>query len=414
MRKTYSYILMASALLLASCEKQPSPTPTTDSIKMSFSVNGVEDMHTKCMIENITDLQRFCTPEIIGGTINHQESVGIWADLDYLGVTTENLLDDVQLAYYTKEGGNADGWNYYFGREEAYWQMGGKYRFRAYYPQQALKALGNDGIMANSNANTFIVSYNTLQMQDDLLVDYFEVDTRTWPDLSKPLNLNLKHALCAIKFQVQFKYTDQDKYYDEDALTACWLRNTKSDDFHSLGIMAYGITDPRTGTYDPHYMGWYPQYAVPVGDEIYKWEAPGDGIVFKNIDANGDGASGNDVYDPEHECILATAYSVAPDAGDMGEQYSKNGGWVFVIPQESKGTLELCFQTKVGGPNNVYTVKLPTVTGTDSTGPNANGTEWIPGYRYTYVISLSKSDVEVLMVNIAPWNKYDSSTDIAL
>ena len=87
-----------------------------------------------------------------------------------------------------------------------------------------------------------------------------------------------------------------------------------------------------------------------------------------------------------------------------------------IIPQESNGDVQFCFTTRTGGSDNVYSVPLPEITGTSNAagGPDPDGREWIPGYRYTYTISITKSDLEVLKVDIAPWNKYDSSNDIVM
>ena len=407
MRKDILTVILLTVLATTvSCRRNPVEGDTPEA-RMRFSVTGVKQLQGKSIIEDISGLKAACTPTISGSTITYKESVGIWADMDYLGVTKENLLPNVQLAYYSKDSGNDEGWNYNFGKDEEYWNMGAVYRFRAYYPQQALAALGNDGIMENSSAKTFMVNYNTLQMQEDLLVDYIEVDTKIWPDLSKPLEVELKHAMSALRFKIQFKYNSEDQYYDSDYLTSCWFTNTDNDGFKTIGIMAYGVTEG--GIYNADKIVWYPQYATPKGDKFYRWE--NDGLHFWN-EQTGSSAQ----YKPDSECHPAIAYSVAPGAGQAGKNFSGSNGWLMIIPQESNGDVQFCFTTRTGGSDNVYSVPLPEITGTSNAakGPDPNGREWIPGYRYTYTISITKSDLEVLKVDIAPCNKYDSSNDIVM
>lgn len=394
-----------AALVLSSCSRQEVPSPVRGQDRMTFSVTGVDGMNsTKTMIGDIAGLQAVCTPSSLS-PFTLAESVGIWADFDYLGSTTKNLLSNVELAYYPKASGNSDGWNYNYGTDEEYWQLGGVYRFRAYYPQQLLRSA--DMIMETSSATTFVVDYNTLTAQEDLLVSYMEVDTKTWPDLSKPVQMEMHHALSALQFRVQFKYTETDKYYDDDCLTSCWMANTMDDGFGSVGIFGYGALDDG-GNYDAEKMVWKKSFSPFKDDKFFKWEYTGGtdaGLKFWNEDI-----AGVD-YDPDREVHQAVAYSVAPTGS--GALYSENGGWIFVMPQESKGLVQFCFTTREGGEDNVYRVTLPLKTGTSASGPDPDGTFWIPGYRYTYTISITKTNLDV-MVTIAPWNKYDSSFDIPL
>lgn len=400
--KRISYVL-AVLCLFSGCRKAdivPDPVQSDNAIRFSVKeVDGIKP--AKSMIENINDLQTACTPKSMSPfTLN--ESIGVWADFDYMGTTTKNLLSNVELAYYEKQAGNADNWNYNYGEDEEYWQVGGVYRFRSYYPQQTLRS----HIMSTSSATTFVVEYNSEEMQDDIMVSYCEVDTKTVPDLSKPVDLQMHHALSAIQFRLQFKYTDTDKYFDTDSLTGAWMRNTAVDGFCSSAHFGYGTyTD---GKYEAATMIWKPSYYPAPGDGVagrfYRWIYD-TGLPFSNTDIEGVD------NDPEKEVQQAIAYSVEPTG--MGTTYSQNKGWLYIVPQKSTGTAEFCFTTKNGGDGNIFRIKIPAVTGTDSKGPNPEGTEWIPGYRYTYTISITKTNMEVL-ISVKPWNKYDSSFDIVL
>ena len=397
--RTFIYCLVLGAAVLFSCSKPDGPVPGDG--KMTFSVTGVDGMNsTRAIIEDIATLRTACTPSS-SSPFTLRESVGIWADFDYMGSTTKNLLSNVELAYYHKEAGNADGWNYNYGTDEEYWQLGGVYRFRGYYPQQYLK--DNKMIMETSSATTFVVDYNTLTTQEDLMVSYQEVDTKTWPDLSKPISFQMHHALAAMQFRIQFKYSETDKYFDEDALTACWMTNTTNDGLGCVGLFGYGALD-EGGNYDAKKMVWKSSFSPFKDETFYKWEYTGGtdgGLKFwneKNIAG----------VDKVHQAV---AYSVAPTGA--GSLYSGNSGWIFVMPQKSEGDVQFCFTTKKGGEDNVYRVTLPLKTGTSASGPDPDGTFWIPGYRYTYTISITKTNLDV-MISIAPWNKYDSSFDIPI
>ena len=131
MRKDILTAIMLTVLASAvSCRRNPVEGDRPDAL-MRFSVKGVEQLQGKSIIEDISGLRAACTPTINGSSITYKESVGIWADMDYLGTTRENLLPNVELAYYDKAGGNAEGWNYNFGSDEEYWTLGAVYRFRA-------------------------------------------------------------------------------------------------------------------------------------------------------------------------------------------------------------------------------------------------------------------------------------------
>lgn len=384
--------IFVTLLVAAGCRKEPVPGGRPDTgVPMTFGVASVESMlGTKAMIEDINDLKASCTPVTISPFVLN-ESIGVWADYEYLGTTFNNLLSNVELAFYDKTGGNTDGWNYNYGKDEEYWQMGGIYYFRAYYPQKAIK----DAIISTSSAKTFIVNYNTEVMQEDMMVGYESVHTQTAPDLSQPVEMQLKHALAALKFQFQFQYTEGGKYYDSDKLTSCWLRNTDTDGFTTAGMMVYGVTDDG-GDYYPEQIDWSESYQPAI--KFFNWSYP-SGIEFKN-ENDGDGVD----FDPTDEVTVATAYT-----GDG--KFTQNGGWLLVIPQHSDGTVELCFTTEKGGADNVYSVKLPSKTGTGAEGADPEGEEWIAGYRYTYTVSITKTDLE-LFLDLSDWNQLDSSYSI--
>ena len=100
---------------------------------------------------------------------------------------------------------------------------------------------------------------------------------------------------------------------------------------------------------------------------------------------------------------MATAYTT----GD----YADNEGWLLIIPQESDGTVNICFQTQNGG-DVVHRVPLPLYTGTTNIGmPYDYGTWFVPARRYTYNLVITPTTVKVTL-GIADWNELESSFDI--
>ncbi len=359
----------------------PESNAVVSDIPIRWDVASIDVMqgHKKLIEENNGKsaqivLQESCTPGL------GDESIGIWADYQInVGdkvVKEENVFDGTQLIYQNKEDGNPYSyWNY--AGKDLYWTLGAVYTFRAYYPQTAIE----DKVVSSSNATTFVVDYNTAQMQYDLLLAANVIDSRTWT-LTQPVPLNFKHALSALKFIFKF----EDYFQNSDELTSCWLENTEANEFTNVGMLIYGGSEL-------HKMDWIESYQPQSGFKMYYWSH--DGVEFKN-----DGT----------ERVSAVAYS---QKGTAGDQYTNNHGWLLIIPQKSDGTVRLCFTTKAGGAT-VYSVPLPKITGTDfNLGETNLGSDFIPGYRYEYTLVITKTNVDV-MLSIASWNELNSSFDIKI
>ncbi len=101
-----------------------------------------------------------------------------------------------------------------------------------------------------------------------------------------------------------------------------------------------------------------------------------------------------------------------------GTLFCRNSGWLLIPPQESYGKLTLCFTTK-RGVDAVYKVTLPTITGTKidekgeliTDGSDGGTDAWVGGMRYTYLVTLSQSDLDIA-VSVKPWNERKHSTEI--
>ena len=292
--------------------------------------------------------------------------------------------------------------------DAAYWVPGGKYVFRAFYPQNEVNVMSK-----LSDARTLVVEMNTATVQRDMLLAHNTYDTVTGKDaagndktMADPVEFNFRHAMSALKFLFKFYDGSDGVLYSEDALTSCWLETTKDETFSITGIMIYGNgIDDTEGI-----IQWRNQYRLTSGIPFYRWKYS-EGIPFSNINDSG-----------KLKQTLATAYSASgTEVEDTGVEFTRNGGWIMIVPQESKGALRLCFTTK-RGKEAVFSVDIPAVTGTSrekyETAPDvpeshkdAGGTDYIPGWRYTYTVSISKTDADVDL-SIAPWRRLDSSFDI--
>lgn len=394
----YRYIIVFLTLLVfaASCHKQPQPQ---QSGLVRWDVNGVEGYSTKSLINNADDIQTACTPVGEGGK---GQTIGIWADyditIDETQYTVENVFQGTRLIFNPSSSATDTKWEYM--GDPAYWVAGGKYIFRAYYPSGEVSVLES-----SSSAKAFVVESNTVSTQRDLLLAFNSFDTVTGKyadgskgDMSKPVPFYFRHAMAAVKVCFRF----EDGFYSQDAITSCWFENSANDDFAITGMMTYGdgvnLTEGK--------IQWIKSYSPASGLQYYLWKHP-DGVPFSS-------ASGS-------EPVKATAYSVF-STGDTGEKFTGQDGFVIIIPQPSTGNQHICFTTRNGG-NAVFRIAIPKKTGTSNANYLANpdnpsthkandGCDFIPGWRYTYTIVITKTDAQIVL-GIAPWNKLDSSINIS-
>ena len=390
-------LLSLTLLVAVSCHKQEKPQPEQDG-QVRWDVSGVESFSTKALINNAYDIQTACTPESEGGK---GQTIGIWADyditIDGTKHTVENVFKGTRLIYNPSSSATDTKWEYM--GDPAYWVAGGKYIFRAYYPSGEVSVLES-----SSSAKAFVVESNTVSTQRDLLLAFNSFDTVTGEyadgstgNMSNPVPFFFRHAMAAVKVCFRF----EDGFYSEDAITSCWFENSVNDDFAITGMMTYG----DGVNLDEGKIQWIKSYSPASGLQYYLWKHP-DGVPFSS--------------DAESSKI-ATAYSVFSD-GDTGEKFTGQDVFVMIIPQPSTGNQHICFTTKSGG-NAVFRIAIPKKTGTSnvnylanpddsSTHKAADGCDFIPGWRYTYTIVITKTDAKIVL-GIAPWNKLDSSFSIS-
>lgn len=383
-----------------------------------WGVESVAGYPTRSLVENADYLQKACTPKETvykteaDGTevMGLGQTLGIWADysIDIDGVKHEvsNVFAETSLIYNPASSDQSTKWEY--SKDPAYWVLGGEYVFRAYYPKNEISVSEK-----LSNAKSLVIEMNTATNQRDLLLAHQKVDTKSSDFvISAPVQMKFRHAMSAMMFRFKFYDGEDGVLYSNDAITSCWLEVDEDDSFAITGYMIYG-----NGTnYDEGLIQWRNQYSPAKGIAFYRWGCS-QGVPFSNTGP----AEGED-WDPAKHQTVATAYTVVGTGlGDNGVLFLNHDGWIVTIPQKSNGKLALCFKTKTGG-NAVFRVNIPAKTGTSLEKYNAypddldaqkdpQGTDWIPGYRYTYTISISKTDASVNL-SIAPWKRLDSSYNI--
>ena len=213
-------------------------------------------------------------------------------------------------------------------------------------------------LQPGSGADKLLVVYDTEISQYDLLVAHRTLRAKS----ENPVNLLMKNALSALRFDFQFVESGVT-----DELICCWLENKTDNGFYTSSTLNYEAE-----------IVWPQSTPNPAGTPFYYWE-PTSPLNIRSESA-------------------AVAYSTSASEKN-GSAYTDNDGWVLIIPQASQnaGTVKLCFKTARGG-NTVYSIDLPAY-------------EFKAGYRYKYHVKLTSTGVE-LSLTIADWNERKSSYEI--
>lgn len=362
-------LMVAMGVLMLSCNDS---TTATYTLQADMPIRMDVAPTTRAIIEDDDDIKEACNPTLGG------ESIGIWSSYEIDGVTTNNILGNpngsVALQYIADtEWDNYGGWTY--GENAETWKAKAKYTFNAYFPMDVVNEI------STSDVSTFVIDYNTEHYQDDLMTAYTFVDTASVGfNASTPVTLNMLHTLAAVRFQFEFRNSDETTYEDSDHLTACWMENTLAGSgIATTGILAFGTVDSN-GTVDGEHIHWYyedyPQPSITSSPrKIYAWEDAA-GVAFGSTTSS---------------ATKATAHST-------GDGLYSNG-WVVIIPQQTDGSVQLCFQLATTG-DLVHRINLPATT-------------FEAGKRYTFGIRFGQSGIN-LTLGIADWNELKSSYNIVL
>lgn len=360
--KHAKFIAICSLMLMYSCTKGgaeidiPSGGNASDLIGWNLAVEDALDGFdpaTRSLIENYVDLKEACT-----ALENREaEKIGLLGNFTYEG-KSGTAFDNVDLWWWVKEAGNPfsdyqgdeSHWNY--PGENVYWTDGADYTFKAYFPKSKVS------LQPGSDADNLFIVYDTEVSQFDLLVAHKALKAKE----ENPVNLILKNALAALRFDFQF-VDDQVT----DHLLSCWLENMTDDGFYTSSTLNF-----------ENEIIWPRSTPAPAGRQIYYWE-PENPIEITGFRA-------------------VNAYSTAASS-DNGSIYTENSGWLLIIPQSNMnpGTLRLCFKTSTGG-SAVYNINLPAY-------------DFQAGCRYSYHIKMTSTGID-LSLTIADWNERKSSYEI--
>lgn len=356
----YIYLLLMAISTIAGCARETSeslePTPAYQKT-INWRVQSDNVQPGRALMNN-TLLESSCTPATGG------QSIGIWGDytLENNNQTiTTNVFNATRLVFERLDENTNPTCDWNYRGDPRYWEMGATYDFRACYPQDLMTSL-----MTQIDAKVLQGGpINTSTIQQDILVAATQVNTlRT--DLTKPVDLKMEHIFAAIQFKVKAKYGYNPP--NDEGVTSCWLQNQNSatDLFSPSGYLVYsGNTNPEITWYT------YESSTAP----MYVWK---------------------------HACLPFQTENTLyiRNDGMTGSEYTTNDGWLLVVPQKVKAeTLRFYYTLKYTG-EQIYSVNIPAIT-------------YEHGKKYTYMLEISGSDVEISLT-IAPWNKMDSSYDINL
>ncbi len=482
MKIKISYILLLSAVVFSGCRKEPINVPVPDNgpVKTDILINmsaSVAELQTKTLVGPPKDAEGNPLPGFatireacnINGTINN--SVGFWTDMIYWGEdgSQQHKYDvfnaggtETKLVYDPSYAASNNGaWTYLQDENSLaqYWSIGASYNFVAYYPQTM-----SDYVLqasSESSINTFVLSYNTHLVQEDLMVAYNSVHTEdpvkraptiyrkkgepVVKDLvisggkygyeddfelssengqTENIPLNFMHTLAAVRFQFKFNYEDSDQ------LLECWLENDGSENgLHTVGTLVFGVGSQEEYKQTAEYQGlteeqkiqfehhekddfsWTSYLTTFDGFKMYNWgvkstnDAYGNpvwekGVPFSYTPPATEGGAATEV--------VATAYVEVTGSGgtsiltEEAEKYITHDGWIMFVPQESPGNVTLNYRLMSSGREHT-SVTIPKETGT--------GTKYEAGKLYTYTILIDKTQ-SYINVSIAPWEEIYSGTEI--
>ena len=347
-------ILLSLGLGLTGCASEAvrpdDPTEGLDAT-IGFNVREVSAMlPSRTLIESIANLQTSCTTD---------EAIALWGGVEDDSATFQPIFTGQELTY-------GSGWTYT--GEPQYWLRNRRYIFRACYPA---RELGDKlAIQYGSSYRTIVLNFNAETMQSDWLLASAEVNRGQSGTTTSPVELTMKHALSALRFQ--FKYKGDEGITETGRLTACHLTNSGNTAIGSTGHLATTGSLTFGTDADPHSMSWTPSFYPLETSRMYPWEYSA-GLEFSASQA-------------------ATAYSAGSG------NFTANDGYIMILPQATEGHLTLNATTEVAGVEANFSIPLPAAN-------------YEAGKRYTYTVQLSRTDLS-LTLTVEDWNKLQSSTTV--
>lgn len=236
----------------------------------------------------------------------------------------------------------------------AYWSINQFYRFRAYHPYSGSAF----NVLNSSSVDLISIDYKVASGNEDLMFAFWKGQANE-DVISQRVPMSFAHALAGLHFSIGFRNSEDVDDSRTDNITS----------FAVSGIIPNGTvlyTHPD-GDYDAAKMIWIAEN-YDASTKYYQWTGS----------------------KPFYKLGAHTATPIFDGADNV----------VMAIPQSSsgaKGPTKVFFTTSEGG-EAVNEITLPPV-------------QWEPGviYKYTFIVSQSKIDVEI---TIKDWEPVEINEDI--
>lgn len=246
----------------------------------------------------------------------------------------------------------------------AKWDKWQRHRFRAIYPSYIP---GTQTPIEESNSTIDLINVNyRITDSYDLLVGYVERTPNNDPLGVSTVNLQFKHALSALEFQIKYK---EGAGFEgkSNSVTECALSH-----LHIAGHMLYGAYDEVDNGSNNEDIYWLIQGTF-TNAKCYNWS--GD-APYSNTSS---GVTENvaRVFDGDHV--------------------------IFVVPQsftQSENSCKFHFKTAMSGEDETV-VSLPS-------------SQWEAGKKYIYTVVISGEGLADINVEIKPWEYIQSNIDICI
>lgn len=347
MHRIRTVLFVSAAVLLGSCTKpqgEEHGTAIGFSTRTVSQVEGTKSNHTG---ESTTTATLKNKPFGVYGMYSVTDGGK--------GTNVFDFSSPVEVRYTTDIISNETNWTYTFSGSQysakKYWKRNMYYRFRAYHPYDATL------LQSSSSADGIDIEYRVLDDSYDLLL----ASAKRYPanDGYGRVQMEFKHALCALKFKIAFKETVTPATYTDNIIH-----------FYIKGLNAYGHLN-HTGFGADEVFDWSGTFNSQ--DKLYEW-------------------TGNKTFGVK-------GHKEPTDILELKEYF-------FAIPQTcsdpANGPTSIHLFTKnSGGDNKIdHTVNLQPL-------------KWEAGKIYTYTLLVNKSDIEV-SVTIEPWLTKQVPVDIYL
>nr|MBE6191860.1 fimbrillin family protein [Rikenellaceae bacterium] len=253
------------------------------------------------------------------------------------------VFRDVRVRY-NGAAPSPSGWNY---DPVQYWQPGGNYEFRAYWPAEA-------PVMGTASARTLALEYSMLTRNEDLMVAYTRCPAG---NNRRPVPLQFHHTLAAVAV----------KFCSVDAECEYRLKNYFFTSLNYIGALPYDSTDEQPDvTHDWVYAEGSRSYVDPVNifnsERLREWSSAEGRVI----------PASTDDYPEEFDLFLPQSLVVGEGVAKPSITFTVDVKWT------TTDTVTM-------------TLELPTK---DSAG---NDMVWRAGRKYIYLITVQpdRFDVEV-------------------